>query len=58
MAGLLRRLAREEAGAVSIEYGLIGGLMAIAVATGFPVIAESLQAGWEATRAILNGAFS
>lgn len=57
MAGLFRRFVGDEMGAVSIEYSLIAGIMAIAVATAFPAITEGLQTGWSNTRAFISGAF-
>lgn len=42
MLNLLRRLRRNKNGATAIEYGLIGGLIAVSVIVGASQVGDSL----------------
>lgn len=40
---LIKRLIREEEGATAIEYGLIAGLVAVAIITALSLLGDSLN---------------
>ena len=43
MAALIVRFVRNESGATAIEYGLVAGLIAVALITAFTIFGSSLQ---------------
>ena len=43
MHGLLRSVLRDDGGAAAIEYGLIGGLIAIAIITAVTLVGGDLE---------------
>jgi len=43
MKSLLARFVKDESGATAIEYGLIAGLISIAIVTILPVLGNNLE---------------
>ncbi|MGF7006465.1 Flp family type IVb pilin [Aminobacter sp. BE322] len=43
---MIWRFLKNESGATAIEYGLIAGLIAVAIASGFSQLANQLQTLW------------
>ena len=41
--GLIKRLIQDEEGATAIEYGLIAGLVAVAIITALSLLGDSLN---------------
>ncbi|MGD0635678.1 MAG: Flp family type IVb pilin [Beijerinckiaceae bacterium] len=43
MKGLLKRFVSDQSGATAIEYGLIAGLIAVAIITAITTVGTNLQ---------------
>lgn len=43
MLNLVRKFAKDKKGATAIEYGLIAGLMAVALLSGYGLLAGSVE---------------
>ncbi|NDW04404.1 Flp family type IVb pilin [Jiella pacifica] len=44
MSNLIARFAKNESGATAIEYGLIGGIMAVALLAMFAIFTPKMEA--------------
>jgi pilus assembly protein Flp/PilA len=51
---LLNNLQRDEAGATSIEYALIAGLVAIAIVSSITTLGNNLGATWNTVAAAMS----
>ena len=43
---LLKRFLADERGATAVEYGLIVGVLSLAIVGGFATVSNALQAQW------------
>lgn len=53
---LIRRLIADESGATAIEYGLIAGLVAVAIIGALTILSDELNALFEYIGTTLGGA--
>jgi len=56
MKALMKRFAQDESGLTAIEYGLIGGLLAIAIAAFMPTFTTALTNLFNALSGALDAA--
>jgi pilus assembly protein Flp/PilA len=54
---VLTRFFKDEAGATSIEYGLIASLIAVAIIGGFSSLGDALETLWGDNNAAIGNAF-
>ncbi|MBP2233895.1 pilus assembly protein Flp/PilA [Sinorhizobium kostiense] len=54
MKNLLVRFVRNESGATAIEYGLIAGLIAVAIITAVGAVGTDIDAAFDKIAASLN----
>ncbi len=54
--GPIRRFARDERGATSIEYGMIALLVAVGMLVGLRALGESNESSWNDTANKITGA--
>ncbi|MEK6348331.1 MAG: Flp family type IVb pilin [Burkholderia sp.] len=55
MNALINRFLKEEDGVTAVEYGLIAGLMAVALVTGVGILSGGLQQAFNYIKAQLPG---